>query len=1523
MFQRLRRSRFLIFWLLALSVGMARADLVRVPNTTLTLPDELPVATGFVTSNALGDLTFDLPLCTTFPKGVTNRLWVMERAGVVKVVDNLGETPISQVFMNLSSHLTAQGRPLQLWSDNGLLAMAFHPNYNQNGFFFLYYAIQVNGQLYQRVARFKATGTAGNYNTATSANPATETPLLTMHDRAGNHNGCDMDFGPDGYLYISLGDEGYGTDERDQARYINKGFWGHVLRLDVDNNPANLPPNPHTQPSAEFPSAIHAGTYRVPADNPFIGGTSWHGEPVQPNKVRTEAFATGFRSPFRFTIDQPTGRIFLGDVGEATYEEVNEVVKGGDYGWSWREGMHDFEGEPEPTEPPPGYENFRKDPIFEYDHTDDGVGNDAVITGTTVCSGLVYRGNQFPELQGKLLIAEIFRGGGIIAALTETSPGVWSGERVALQPEVVDFGIDPRNGEPLLCSMQGTIYKLSRTGTTGTPPPATLSATGAFADLTTLAPNDGIVPYAPNVDFWSDHAKKSRWFSIKNTTDTMTWSATGHWTFPVGMVWIKHFDFETTRGNPATRRKLETRFLVKTATGIYGLSYRWRADQTDADLVEENGFTEVIPSSSPAQTWRYPSRGECMSCHTKVAGHALSFNTPQMNREHDYGGDALNQIMALSGAGYFSDPATDVASQPAFARADDLTESLEWRVRSYLAANCVQCHQPGGAARGLWDARHTTPLDSANLINGLLMHSGGDSANRFMVPNDPGHSMVLKRQQGNGVPRMPPLATSERDLAAEKLITKWIYSTGAPQPGVIAINLPPGSTINVLEDAGQVQIPIVRTQGYQGEVGFSIATTDGSAIEGSDFEAPTDEPTLGEEEDILLVPITILDPPDTGETNETFTVTLTAPTGGATLGAVKSVTVRIIDSVDDAAPPVPVISSPAAGFLVGRNPGGTLQVTGTAKDDKSVGSVRVKVNNDPFVVATLTAAGTPSTGWTAAVVPAGGVNTITVQSYDSGDNPSPPVTRSVSVMRPLVVHAASNLSSLSSGFMPPSFREIGKSCTITATPKAGAIFNGWTLGGEDVAIGEDVDFTPQRIGVPLSALEKQTLTFIFREGLVLTANFIASPYTPEVTGTYHGLIKTSGSLPDRGPVGASPGDGTVRSVSTEGLFTATVSNSGAFSGKLMIDGMALNVAGAFDALGRARFGTARAFTQTVARPNKPSLSVKFDIGGPTGSAAPTGKITGQVSATAFQKSIVSAVSHIEADRAYFTGLTGARTVPDEYLTVTGTAASPTGRTDGMYTMMIGSIPVGSQPPWITDSLEETDYPQGDGVGTMKVTKSGGVTLAGTLADGTPITASAKLSEGLEMALFAQLYKMKGYFSAKMRLDSGIWDSDVKAPQGAEVLWTRPFMDTAHYYPFGWEGLDVYFVGAKYVATAGESVMRTPDGGYLQAVDDDGNVMLTFSRGQLIDPLVKSANLSKSDLVTKIPDNDPTFTMVINRATGAITGVLDHTDDTKPAYNAIIYQKGPNAGARGYFLTKQPVPIDYTGESGKVEVIGQP
>lgn len=357
---------------------------------------------------------------------------------------------------------------------------------------------------------------------------------------------------------------------------------------------------------------------------------------------------------------------------------------------------------------------------------------------------------------------------------------------VTNRPLVVERGLGKQIAEPgattkssfmaLVTYLTGQRrpQRLSGSATTATTLPATLSATGAFSDLATLTPNVGIVAYAPNVTFWSDYAIKSRWFSIKNLTDTVVFSADGHWTLPTGMVWIKQFDFETARGNPATRRKLETRFLVKTATDVYGLSYKWRADQSDADLVGEDGLSELIPTSNPAQTWRYPSRADCRTCHTQVGGFVLTFNTRQMNRTRTFGAETQNQISALSSAGYFSAPVAGVNSLPAFATAGDASASLEWRVRSYLGTNCVQCHQPGGAGIAYWDARATTPTDLANLIGGPLVNDGGDPANRWCIAGDPAHSMVLKRIRGDGVRRMPPLATAERDLAAETLITNWI-----------------------------------------------------------------------------------------------------------------------------------------------------------------------------------------------------------------------------------------------------------------------------------------------------------------------------------------------------------------------------------------------------------------------------------------------------------------------------------------------------------------------------------------------------------------------------------------------------------------------------------------------------------------------------------------------------------------------------------------------------------------------------
>ncbi len=769
----------------------ANAQLVRQDATSLALPADLPAATGYTTENALGTLTFTSPICTAIAPGETNRLFVAERAGTIQAVTNLATTPAKTPFLNLSTLLSA-GQSIPTNGERGFLSLTFHPDFATNGTLFVYFTILNGGTTHQRLHQITVTDPSANTATIFS-----HKPILTILDRLANHNGGDLHFGPDRFLYLSLGDEGGSNDQLNNARFINHdstalrtGFWGQLLRIAVETDPKNQPgtfpagtlaPNPHIQNSATFPSAIH-GNHRIPADNPFIGRTQWHSIAIDPLTVRTEIFATGLRNPVRWSFDPPTGRLFLGDVGQGAYEEINLVSKGDDLGWSWREGMHPFTSAPAPSSPPPGTDFSPREPIYEYDRLNDGIGNDAVLIGRSVTGGMIYRGNRLTELFGAYVFAD--HETGALVALREQPGGSWTGTRLGTDDGITDFGTHPLNNDLLLCDLwEHTIKRLARTGTTGTPPPPLLSQTGIFSDLSTLAPHPGIVSYQINTPSWNDHALTSRWFATKSITDTITFSENSNWSFPAGMLWVQHFDIETTPGSPATRRKLETRILVKTNTSSYGITYKWREDQTDADLVPEQGLTETIPSSNPPQTWSYPSRAECRTCHTHVGGHALAFHTRQLNRDHTHGSQTLNQIAAMrdaltsasAPASYFT-TSPPIHTLPALAPVDDTTTSLEWRVRSYLDANCSHCHQPGGPSLGHWDARSTTPTDSAALINGPLVHDLGDPANRWAVPGDTAHSAVLHHLSGIGASRMPPLATHQRDLAAEALITAWIDS---------------------------------------------------------------------------------------------------------------------------------------------------------------------------------------------------------------------------------------------------------------------------------------------------------------------------------------------------------------------------------------------------------------------------------------------------------------------------------------------------------------------------------------------------------------------------------------------------------------------------------------------------------------------------------------------------------------------------------------------------------------------------
>ena len=541
------------------------------------------------------------------------------------------------------------------------------------------------------------------------ADAGSEVVLINQHDQEANHNGGDLHFGPDGCLYVSVGDEGGAGDTYQNSQRIDKNFFSGILRLDVDKRAGNPEPNPH--PSVITTASGLAG-YSVPADNPFVGATRFNGLPVDPAKVRTEFWAVGLRNPWRFCFDPATGFLYCGDVGEDNWEELDIVVKGGNYGWNYREGLDEFPPGSSRTTPP----DFAPlPPILEYAH---GTSADQ---GDSITGGVVYRGNRLPELAGAYVFGDYVSGN--IWMLRYDGANTVPVGSLSARSGISAFGIDPASGDVLLADQNGDTVKRLVSGTGGSSDatlPPTLADTGAFRDLASLTPNPGIVPYDINVPFWSDNARKRRWFSVPDTNLKIDFDPARNWSSPAGTVWIKHFDLELTNGVAASARRLETRFLVRNSSGIYGVTYRWDS-ASNATLVPEEGLDETFTITEGetvrTQVWHYPSRAQCLLCHTTAAGLALGFNTPQMNRDVHYGSGPENQIAALNRAGYFSAPVARVNTLRALASPTDAAVSVDYRVRSYLAANCAQCHQPGAVAQGNWDARVTTPLSQAGIIN--------------------------------------------------------------------------------------------------------------------------------------------------------------------------------------------------------------------------------------------------------------------------------------------------------------------------------------------------------------------------------------------------------------------------------------------------------------------------------------------------------------------------------------------------------------------------------------------------------------------------------------------------------------------------------------------------------------------------------------------------------------------------------------------------------------------------------------
>jgi uncharacterized repeat protein (TIGR03806 family) len=722
-----RVSSVLIIGLLAqLQSSFLWADicLTRTNSPQLALPATLNTS-GYISEPVFPGVKFNWPLSIVTPVGETNRLFVAEKDGYISVITNLA-VPTRSVFLDMSDIAAKEVK------EDGLLGMAFHPGYATNGYVFVFYTTFTNGAKWDCIARFQADPQNPN-----RALRESHTVILYQIDNpGGSHNGGDLHFGSDGYLYATLG------DPNNVSQQINKLFSG-MLRIDVDRKPGNIPPNPLVGTTGE---------YFVPIDNPYIGATTLNGEPINPDQTRTEFYAIGLRNPWRFSFDSLTGDLYVGDVGLWTWEEVNIIQKGKNYGWAFDEGASEN----------PDYES----PLYQYGHDE----------GLAIIGGVVYRGDQIPDLEGCYVFGDY--ASGTIWSLRYQDGQALNVRELCNYPAVVCFGTDPRNGDVLLASADMTIRRIVKKGAiTNSPIPALLSQTGAFSNLTTLGTVPGIIPYEINLPFWSDNAEKKRWFMVP-TGEQIKFERDDVWRFPIGTTWIKHFDLEMIRGNPASKRRIETRFLVLSEDGAYGLSYAWNAAQTDASLVSAAGMVSnfIVTNNGVAQTqqWQFPGRSQCLTCHTRHSEFALGFTTRQLNRNVACEDDVVNQIQAMSDSGYFTAPVTNRYLLPSLASPTDSNSSLEFRARSYLNANCAQCHQRFGWGFGNWDARIGTPFTEAGLITPEIGDYGYPA--QMIIPSAPNSSPLLQRMKGTSGQRMPPLATSLLDQPGIALITEWVNS---------------------------------------------------------------------------------------------------------------------------------------------------------------------------------------------------------------------------------------------------------------------------------------------------------------------------------------------------------------------------------------------------------------------------------------------------------------------------------------------------------------------------------------------------------------------------------------------------------------------------------------------------------------------------------------------------------------------------------------------------------------------------
>lgn len=713
----------------------------RIPWSTSRVSGTPEPTAPFRTEPAFPQLKFVDPTVLTISP--TGRRWFLaELTGKIYTFPDKPDCQQAdvQLFVNLAEHIA---------NAQHVYGLAFHPDYQQNHFIYICYLAGKGFAGDNRVSRFTVKG-----DDPPRCDPTSEQILIEWS--TGGHNGGCLEFGPDGYLYISTGDGASPSppDPSNTGQDITD-LKSSILRIDVNRSESGRP-------------------YAIPPENPFLKIPG----------ARPEVWAYGFRNPWKMSFDPGSGHLWVGDVGWDLWEMVFRVKSGDNCGWSVVEGSQtirpDLKPGPTPIQPP----------VMTHPRSD----------ARSVTGGYVYRGQQSPDLVGHYVYGDFVTG------------KIWKlrydGKQVTGSQELVDtpFRIitfaEGYDHELYVVDYDGTIHRLIPNPVTAANQdfPHKLSESGLFASVVDQQPAGGVLPYSVNAEPWADGAQSKRLVALPQQEQLTVYKATnllagerkGEWRFPRDSVLVKTLYLNLATEDPSAAvvaRPVETQILHKEGEQWRGYTYLWNSEFTDATLVPAAGTQRVyqvvdpaVPGGRRQQSWAFQSRGECLLCHSPRAGSVLGFHEQQLRQKPAKIPAQSLAIDELVRLGLFADP-IDV-HRTALVDPYDPNEAIDERARSLLDVNCAHCHgNGGGASSPIRLQRQLTNLETGMIDGRLTQGDFGIRDARVVVPGDPFRSILYYRMAKIGPGRMPHVGSKVVDVQGLRLIQEWIrdQSPQAPQ----------------------------------------------------------------------------------------------------------------------------------------------------------------------------------------------------------------------------------------------------------------------------------------------------------------------------------------------------------------------------------------------------------------------------------------------------------------------------------------------------------------------------------------------------------------------------------------------------------------------------------------------------------------------------------------------------------------------------------------------------------------------